>query len=94
MISKISSNYFESWQIYWQNKKGISSIGTHCSTRLVFAHCLARKTCICRAVQCHVFKHVYDKFAMLSIDVKNLEKGIKNLKNQDLTLKIKNLKKP
>ena len=28
------------------------------------------------------------------IDVKNLQKGIKTLKNQDLTQKIKNLKKP
>ena len=25
MICKILSNYFQSWQIYWQNKKGISS---------------------------------------------------------------------
>ena len=30
MICKILSNYFQSWQIYWQNKEGISSIGTQC----------------------------------------------------------------
>ena len=26
MICEIVSNYFQSWQIYWKNKKGISSI--------------------------------------------------------------------
>ena len=30
MICKILLNYFQSWQIYWQNKKGISSIETQC----------------------------------------------------------------
>ena len=30
MICKILSNFFQSWQIYWQNKKGISSIETQC----------------------------------------------------------------
>ena len=30
MICEILSNYFQSWQIHWQNKKGISSIGTQC----------------------------------------------------------------
>ena len=31
LIWNILSNYFQSLQIYWQNKKGISSIGTQCS---------------------------------------------------------------
>ena len=30
MICEILSNYFQNWQVYWQNKKGISSIETQC----------------------------------------------------------------
>ena len=30
MIFESLLNYFQRWQIYWQNKKGISSIGTQC----------------------------------------------------------------